>query len=646
MPQTSDAADAWRRALLLDAYKLERAEVASQTGVQATLAALSLASIGALTTLLVQTCTVGCTTEPAKRAPDVLLAGIPLLPSALLAFLAVSFLRTVVRSYYARAIERELAATLTKQDRLKAYRGLSIPRGVELALSVSPTALRRTGAARVLGALLVAVLLIGYVGLVALIAATVSWPWRVTVLVLYGTVLALILRLVWRAAIDGRRYFSDATVEMRKALKRTLTPDGTQDPRAVPGLVAYLLMPRPDSLPKLLVPVTTFAVMTAVLGSGGTSWGTALLGIGIVELLVAQARYQLNDIRGLREDQRDSQSGVRRRLPVVPGRARESVQASLRAVAVRLVVAVCAVLFLPAGAMVVTILTGLVVLTLWWFYEAVRSRGPRTLGRVLLPLALGYAVRGGLGVALYLVGPSAEGWLLATGLVVSATAFGVMFVTMTWTLHAVASGAQPSRIHFEPLLRVLPAGLWDGLTPGEYADVRPLRGAQRLRAPWSVALLVATAAGAAVVGAGIDLAAVGVAWAAVVGVLVGALLLVVRRGRTVLAAAVALAALWVPGADADGSSTAAAAGLPLAGAVLVHAWLSASSYRDLKSSAQRLALRVRNLREGGRGALLGDDTRDYLAEDAARAAQVAVPLTPGHVPRHRSRPGPGAEPGP
>lgn len=619
----ADAGGSARRALLLDLYKVERAEGGSQLGVQATLASLALATIGALTGLLFQTCTVACTPTARAPVPDVLLAGIPLLPSAILAFLAITFVRALVRSFYARAIERELADSWGADGELAVYPGLAVPRGVELALAGSPTAFRRGGAMRGLGAVLVATLVIGYVGLVALIVATVSAPWKVSVLVLYGTIAVLIARVSARSVVDARAVFAESVDEMNHYLRRPLTPGGDTGGRGAPGMLAYLLLPRPDSLPKVLVSVLALVVtvaLSAVATPDGT-WWSALLAIAVFELLVYQARYQLNDVRGLAEDQADRQAGLRRRLPVSPGRADESVRASLRVVVARLVLAACVVLFLPGPVAVTTAVATAAVAVLWVLYEGVRGPGRGGLGRVLLPLALGYAVRGGFGVALAQAGHAWEpswGWLDGM-VVVASVATGVMLVTMTWALHAVACGRPPVRPHYARLLRSVRADVWV-LGDDERAGRRVLGEVHPVGAPWNLAFIAAASVSAPLLVWGLTAPPAPDARAlvaALVGGVVAALVSRVGRGRTAVLVVLAVAVLVGAGvaqavAGPRPAWCALAGALPLLATLLVQAWLGASTYAELKSSGARLRGALRELRCRLRRALLGASTVSFL----------------------------------
>jgi hypothetical protein len=285
------------------------------------------------------------------------------------------------------------------------------------------------------------------------------------------------------------------------------------------SLRSYLLLPRPGDLVKAWIFPATFAIGVLANGVGGQQ----VLRAGIVwialELLIYQARYQWNDIRGFAADQRHPDAAARGRLPGPPSRGRRHRGASALVATGRLGLAAGLALALPSlelgGALLA--LTG-AVFAIALLYEALRSRATGVEARVPPPtrptlVALwlvvggGYAVRGVAGLALAIdLGPRPG---LAAAALVSAWAFGVAFVTVRWALEALAFGrrrddgeivwrveAGQAREHSLALVRWLPTSAPAGAAGTGLEDWRPLRSAAAITAPWTAAALLAAASAA------------------------------------------------------------------------------------------------------------------------------------------------------
>ncbi|KQY44362.1 hypothetical protein [Cellulomonas sp. Root137] len=632
-PQTTPAGDeTWRRNLLLEAYRLERAEDTSHLALQAGFASLAFASIGLLAGLMLNVCSVGYAgRDQCVPAPDVLLAGAPLVPTALLAYLAANALRSTLRSFHMRALERELAGTVPDTS-VESYPGLTFPRGAELTLFASPTALRRSGAARALGVLVMLALIVGYVGFLAVIIAAVSAPWRLIVVAVYGAAFLSIGRQGVLAVVDGRRYFYRAVHTLDASLGEDLQPRPARPP-GTRSLTQYLLLPRPDSIPKAFLIVVAAALAAVVDGVslGGTVW-TVLLGVVVFELLLYQSRYQLNDIRGLEEDTSDPAAAERQRLPVRPGEARFAVRASLVVAAARIYAAVCLTLFLaPPGQVVMAVAAALLVI-LSAIYELLRARsGARLVGVVL---ALGYALRAGVGVALVEAARWPHPEIVAGDLVivVVGAAFGSMFVAMTWTLHAVCQAgpvgadwdvptgwrSDQARPHLAPLLQFVDLAHWEGARPADWKVVQALRPRTSLVAPWNLSVLVAAA------GAGWLL----VAWRHVdaitaVSAVVCLAIAVVLTQTTSRGALVGIVSALVLGGAIAASVLVdtVPAGAPLISAVpllcilATYRVLAASSYFEVKSTGARAGAAAKQAWDRAFRAVIGGKTAATLERE-------------------------------
>jgi hypothetical protein len=347
---------------------------------------------------------------------------------------------------------------------------------------------------------------------------------------------------------------------------------------AAPGrtLLNYLLVPRPNDLVKAVVVPLTFALGAAANGGVGATrlWQAVLVWL-VLELLVYQARYQWNDVRGFAADQAHPERAARGRLPGPIERARPHITASLAVAALRLLLTAAVGLAVPGLRGVLLAMT-VGVFGAAFVYERLRSMATGHTTQVPVPLrpsllalwvavGAGYAVRGmtGLALAVQLGGRPA---LVVAG-VLAMWGLGLVFVTCRWALEAscfasfrgehVVWDAQRSkaREHTLGLVRWLPSTLDRHALPIDAgpAHWRALQGRTSLTAPWHLALVVAAAA-AAVAGrllvAGL---ATGTGAAVAVGSAAVALAITRLRRRRSLAAPVAALAIagaqWLAGLD-------------------------------------------------------------------------------------------------
>ncbi len=276
-------------------------------------------------------------------------------------------------------------------------------------------------------------------------------------------------------------------------------------------------MPRPKDLAKGWLVVFTYALgMLSTRELQPVLILRALLVAGVVELLVYQARYQWNDVRGFVADQRHPSSSGRGRLPGPLSRARAHVSASCAVAALRLMLTGLVVLVLPGlhlGGLLGFAVAGVFGVAI--AYEALRSvstgrsgvmPAPIGPGVVLLwyTVGAGYVVRGVVGLAL-----AVDLWKRPTLLiaaVVTLWCYGIAFVTSRWVVEATAfaavrgtrvvwnARAGQAREHLLALTRWVPAHITGGVT--EIADWAPLRQRTALTAPWNLATVVAGSAAA------------------------------------------------------------------------------------------------------------------------------------------------------
>jgi hypothetical protein len=287
-------------------------------------------------------------------------------------------------------------------------------------------------------------------------------------------------------------------------------------------LWSYLLLPRPGDLVKAGIFPCTF--LLGVLSAGGASGKdvlrAALIWIAL-ELLIYQARYQWNDIRGFEADQRHPSRAARGRLPGPPSRGREHKRASALVALGRLaMLAILAVVLSSLDLAVPLLVLAVAVFAVAALYEALRAHAtgrsdripPSVTGGILVIWAVigaGYAIRSLAGFAAAVDLFDSPGLPLAA--LIAAWSFGISFVTGRWALEAlafarreqdggIAWSVEPgqAREHSLALIRWLPTRPQPAEEPGDRSldGWRALSGGVSPFAPWEVAAVVAAAAAA------------------------------------------------------------------------------------------------------------------------------------------------------
>jgi 4-hydroxybenzoate polyprenyltransferase len=285
------------------------------------------------------------------------------------------------------------------------------------------------------------------------------------------------------------------------------------------SLASYLLLPRPKDVAKGWLVVTTCTLGALSAGEvDGVLLLRALVAVTVLELLVYQARYQWNDVRGFVADQSHPSSSSRGRLPGPVTRARSHVLASCAVGAIRLALAGVVILALPRlhlGGILGLGAAGVFGVAI--AYELLRSAITGRSGAAHVPtpsvlllwlaVGSGYAVRGLVGLAV-----AVDPWQrpeLFVAAVVALWGYGVTFVTCRWAVEAtsfaavrdgrVAWNARPdqAREHQLALIRWLPFRVSAGVS--SVTEWAPLRERTAWTAPWNLAAVVA-GGGAAVSG--------------------------------------------------------------------------------------------------------------------------------------------------
>jgi hypothetical protein len=372
-------------------------------------------------------------------------------------------------------------------------------------------------------------------------------------------------------------------------------------------LTSYLLLPRPKDLVKALIAPSAFAVGALVEGGVARErLGVALLVWLALELLVYQARYQWNDIRGFEADQQHPDGPARGRLPGPLDRARERKAASAGVAAARIALTGLLALAFPSVAPLLLLLT-VGVFGIAAVYEALRTAATGRCDEVPCPLTAplvglwvfvgaGYALRGMTGLALATDLTDRPGTAAAAA--VAMWSLGVVFVTARWALEAMPfarlvdgqvrwqCGADKAREHTLGLVRWVPpqADPRDLAAPDDPSRWRALHGRTPLSAPWSTGSVVAGAA-AALAGHLLVGGAAGVPVLLLGGLAaLGCLLVPRHRLPAALAAAAALTAAQV----ALGTDRPLVAAVPWLVVALAHASFTSQCTADLGHPLHRL----------------------------------------------------------
>ena len=537
----SASPDDRRLAILLNDYQMARDDERTFTNVQAAFFGLAVALLAGLATVLTNACQFQPAKVMAARAahqvpecnalPNIMLALTPLVPLAVVGFMQLHGAVATVRSYYLRAIEEELRDYAGSQ--LKAIPAMPPASYVEFTTIL--TSLRRGGRGyRAITALVVIATAASFGGFVIYISNALPAPYPVIMITIYGAIALLIVEENLRVTVGGRNFI--VSLLSRQAyyaqrgewpnLPRPLLPS----PPRERTLISYLLLPRPEDWVKwLFFPIAfTLAVLT-VARVDEAQLGEAIIFFVVLEYLLYEARYQWNDIRGFPSDQHHPFRSERRRLPGPEQLIKIHVAWSGVFIALRLIAVLFLAVLLPSLHQEV-----LVAFVLVFFpavlYELLRSArrensNPDASGRTNdvqdpFPLSantiaiwgivgIGYAVRGLLGLYFGLNHMLPLATILLSGLMLWS--FGVMVVTLTWALEAMAycqtAGAQlrympylHRKSHLGALLRYV-----DERRPVLGQDIdRPTGGVERVLAsrgrvlaPWNLALWLSASSAAA-----------------------------------------------------------------------------------------------------------------------------------------------------
>ncbi|MET7305355.1 hypothetical protein [Embleya sp. NPDC005575] len=501
--------------LALD-YEMAREDERTFFNIQVAVAALTVALLAGLAAFLSDTCQLG-QAKDCKTPPSALLAAAPSIPLAALALMQILGASAALRSYYMRALEKELRQyAMTPLPELGPVAEIRSPSYAGLLAELTTLRRGRSGY-RVLAILIMLITFFAFASGTVYIALKLDERYRFSMLIVYGIAFGFLVFEVASITLGARSMFIRIARRFARQQNYGLFQGASLKADGGRSLAAYLLVPRPEDWAKwLFIPL---AFVTTSWGRGRDFyWENMFLAVLVAEFLVYSARYQWNDIRGLQHDSSHPLSADRLRLPRVESRkhARFVVYSSLTVAVLRLLAAL--LVGLALGRTVNVLILMAVVFGFAVGYEALRScedGHPAAALSLWFIVGVGYAIR-------FLVGAFAASEPPYSPYSVVASfyfyCFGVMFVLMTWLLEGtsfcrvtsddswyIPQGALHGKTHVRLLLSYLKSphvdhlsllqfpGTAPGMVCGEQRVLEDSRNLRTLLTPWNIAFLGAVA---------------------------------------------------------------------------------------------------------------------------------------------------------
>ncbi|MFC3965790.1 hypothetical protein [Nocardia jiangsuensis] len=417
--------------------------------------------------------------------PDPVAAATPLIPLSFFCLLQILGSEATIRSFYLRALEREIRRTASVTIPLAEYpplRPMMYRELIDEARSLSRGAKRL----RVITYIVFFSVTFVFIGLVAYMARDFNGALKAAMLAVYGPAIVLLYLEAVQATVKGRQYFESVVNSADLRLHESLRPPPSPPSGSLlrqPGLIAYLILPRPNDLPKgLFFPVGVMVLVTLRPEIAGQSffWQRVLILWFILEFLIYQGRYQINDVRGIKEDAVSPGAVQRRRIPTASLDPSTAVKVVLFTVLVRFALSVilCGLSFISFFHHVLPMIIGVwLIAALYEFFRGQERKRFEASTSISIPpkstmlavvvtvlVGLGYPVRMLLGV--FLPPTNGEGqdvpwewkwpwnseyvwtdgginpialepqvsWQLIATLFAYSYLLGIIFVSMTWCL--------------------------------------------------------------------------------------------------------------------------------------------------------------------------------------------------------------------
>jgi len=426
-----------RLSVLIAEHEAVREDARNATLVLVTLAAAAVVLAGGVSTLLLN--------------PDWLDAYpwlhlfVPAIPLVFVAYAIQIAASIVIRSYYARYLERELYRA--SQPAVTRAEALRIPSWAHFEVMLtSPT---HSGPVSAIAYWVVVVGIDAFVvGVIVLSLMQAEGRLLVTFFaVIYGAVWLYLNGAGYANIARAYRKWIRLTARLDEELARPLFGRGCGHRER--SLAGYLILPRPNDLLKVMLLPAVFGI--ALLASWMRQAAPQdYVGIAVVwavfDLVLYQGRYMLNDVHDRLIDRAHTDPSRASRFPywTWPPWAMHAVFFVFALRYVILPLLAVAVLLLRGSAYPGMWLLGATV-AVWaysWWYEKERDwtandgpQGTWELRRLLLAVGVGYGLRALLGVALAYSSPQP---LLLVVASFGGVLLGVALVSMTWALEATS----------------------------------------------------------------------------------------------------------------------------------------------------------------------------------------------------------------
>lgn len=370
-----------------------------------------------------------------------------MIPLALMSYLVIIGIKIVFMSFYLRRLERNIRAALP---------GNTSPAWAEIETNTSRLS-RGTSLTQPLTILLVLAALAVFGGFTFVIFLSVGYSWKWAMVGLYGTMIAVLIRLTWRVTQHGRRNYLELEKSAQDNLGATdaALSNDNNNPRQL-RLLLFHLVPRPNiDFTNKGIFIVFGAVLALTLPSNvekvqtfqAIDWAPAICVIVLFEIVLYQGRYLLNDLRGHENDLKHPDRSFRRRLAFYYRDLVTARKVALTNVIFRLMIYCVTIQFLEPKLRWLMCIVAVALILCACAYDSLRELTPTTHGRkwalawnIHLLVGTGYAIRGALGLSLaavvFGIELSISEYLFV---LLFFWSFGIMFVSLSWTLDAVGS---------------------------------------------------------------------------------------------------------------------------------------------------------------------------------------------------------------
>jgi len=276
--------------------------------------------------------------------PHPVAAATPLIPLSFFCLLQIMGSEATIRSFYLRALERQIRIELGPTAPIAGYPNLHPVMYRELIDEMRSLS-RGARRLRIITYIVFFSVAFVFIGLVTYMARDFNGALKTAMIAVYGSGAIVLYLEARQATVNGRKYFESVVAGANLRLNDSLLPP-PPPPSWLPrqrGLLAYLLIPRPNDLVKgLFFPVGALVLIALNPEVTGQEyfWQRLLALWFVLEFLIYQGRYQINDIRGIKEDIASPGASLRRRIPIASLSPSSAVKLVILTVLLRLAISV------------------------------------------------------------------------------------------------------------------------------------------------------------------------------------------------------------------------------------------------------------------------------------------------------------------